>query len=64
MRAIEAVNYEQKDDLHYSAILGINKSDVPKFKEKMLELIQELEPIIKESEEDTPVALLMDLFVL
>jgi uncharacterized protein (TIGR02147 family) len=64
MKAIESVDVEKQNDLHYSALLGIAKKDVPIFKEKLLALIQEFEPIIKESREEVPVVLLMDLFEL
>ena len=62
MKAIEATDHEKNQDLHYSAILGISKKDQKRFKEKLLQLLQEFEPIIRDSKEEIPVVLLMDLF--
>lgn len=64
MKAIEAVDHEKPQDLHYSAVLGIAKADIPLFREKMLKLIADYEPLVTASKEDSPVILLMDLFEL
>lgn len=62
MKAIESVDQEKSSDLHYSAVLGIAKADVKVFKEKILKLLEELEPIVSDSKEEIPVVILMDLF--
>jgi uncharacterized protein (TIGR02147 family) len=62
MQAINSVDGEAESDLHYSAILGISKTDQEKFKEKLLALLAEFEPIVKSSKEEIPVVMLMDLF--
>ena len=64
MKAIESVDQEKTSDLHYSAVLGIAKRDIKVFKEKLLNLLEEFEPIVSESKEEVPVVLLMDLFEL
>ncbi len=64
MKAIESVDIEKKNDLHFTGVLGIAKNDIPKFKEKMLKLIEEFEPMLKESTEEVPVILLCDLFAI
>ena len=62
VKAIEAVDEEKSEDLHYSAVLGISKKDMSVFKEKLLSLLQEFEPVVTASKEEVPVILLMDLF--
>ncbi len=64
MKAIEAVDHEKKDDLHYSAVLGISRKDLKILKEKILELLQTFEPVIQNSKEEIPVIFLADLFEL
>ena len=64
MKAIESVDEEKAGDLHYSGILGISKKDAKVFKERLLQLLQEFEPILLESKEEVPIVLLMDLFTL
>ena len=62
IKAIEAVDHEKSNDLHYSAILGISKRDTKLFKEKLLQLLQEFETIITDSTAEVPIVLIMDLF--
>ncbi len=62
MKAIESVDRETADDLHYTAVLGIAKDDMKIFREKLLKLLEEFEPIVTRSAEDSQVVLLLDLF--
>ena len=62
MKAIESVDREKLEDLHYTAVLGIAKNDLKIFREKMLKLLEEFEPIVTASQQDSQVILLLDLF--
>lgn len=62
IKAIESVDNEKADDLHYTAVLGIAKKDKEIFKSKLLQLLEDLEPTVIASEQDTQVILLLDLF--
>jgi uncharacterized protein (TIGR02147 family) len=62
MKAIAALDNEKKDQLHYTAVLGISKNDMILFREKMLKLLEEFEPVIQSSQEEVQVVLLLDLF--
>ncbi len=62
IKAIESFDFEKPNDLHYSVVLGISKKDQKIFKEKLLKLLEEFEPVIQSSKEELPVVLLMDLF--
>lgn len=64
IKAIEAVDNQGKNSLHYSSILGISQKDIIIIKEKILILIQEIEPIIQDSAEESPVVFLCDFFEL
>ncbi len=61
-RAIDAVDYEKEDELHFTGVLGIAKKDMKIFKSRLLKLLEDLEPVISESNQDTQVILLLDLF--
>lgn len=62
MKAIASLDNEKKDELHYTAVLGIAKKDHILFREKMLQLLEEFEPIIEKSPEEVQVVMLIDLF--
>lgn len=64
MKAIESVDSEKESDLHYTAVLGIAKSDMSVFREKLLKMLEEFEGIITHSKEESEVVLLFDLFEL
>jgi uncharacterized protein (TIGR02147 family) len=64
MKAIAHADEERASDLHYSAVLGISKKDIKGLKEKLLQLLQDFEPMIKESKEEDSVVFLLDLFQL
>lgn len=62
MKAIAALDSDKKDELHYTAVLGIAKKDYNLFREKMMNLVAEFEPIITKSPEEVQVVMLLDLF--
>lgn len=62
MRAMESAEHERPDELHYTAILGISKKDTQKFREKLLKLLEEFEPVVRDSKEEHVVAVTLDLF--
>jgi predicted transcriptional regulator len=62
MRALDSVDNDKVDDLHYTSVLGISKKDMKRFKEELLNLLEKFEPVIQESIQDTQVIFLLDLF--
>ncbi len=62
MKAIVSLDEEKDQDLHYTAVLGISKADVQLLRERLLKLLEEFEPVILKSPEETSVVLLLDLF--
>lgn len=64
IKAIEAIDNHKNNNFHYSSILGISETDILIIKEKILELIQNMEPIIQNSKEESPIVFLCDFFKL
>jgi uncharacterized protein (TIGR02147 family) len=64
MKAIERVDNQKSHELHYSAVLGISRKDVKALKDRLLQLLEDFEPVIERSKEEEPIAFLMDLFTL
>lgn len=62
MKAIASIDQEKDHDLHYTAVLGISKADALVLREKLLKLLEDFEPVISKSPEETSVVLLLDLF--
>ena len=62
MQAISALDRKNKNDLHYSAIYSISPSAAEKIREKLLNLIQELEPVIRDAKDEGVYTLCFDLF--
>ncbi len=62
MKAMMALDHEKKDELHYTAVLGISKKDYSLFREKMMNLLSDFEPVITKSPEEIQVVMLLDLF--
>lgn len=62
MKAIEAVDHADQDDLHYSGVIGISAEDGNKLKSLLLSFIEKTEGVVRESKEDTAFCLLLDLF--
>ena len=49
MKALSVIDMEREDDLHYTAVLGISRSDYKMFQEKILQLLVEFEPIVRDA---------------
>lgn len=57
-----AIDNPKENDLHYTAVLSLSEKDVLVLREKILKLLEEFEPVITESKEETIAILLFDLF--
>jgi hypothetical protein len=65
LRAIESMNHEEKNDLHYSSAVSVAFDDVPKVREIMLKTIEQIRAVVKKSSpEDCIYSYSMDLFEL
>ncbi len=63
-QAIESLERQLPEDLHYSAVVTLAKSDVPKLRERMLEALKENIKIIQESKEEEVYVYNIDFFSL
>ncbi len=62
MQAISALDRKSKNNAHYSAIYSISESAAQKIREKLLQLIQDIEPDIRDAKDETVYTLCFDLF--
>ena len=62
MQAIRAMDLEQKDHLHYSSIVSVARSEVPRIREIFIWAIEEIRVIVRESKEETAFRYAADLF--
>ena len=53
IRAIQAMDHERENDLHYSGAFTLSKKDLLKVRSLMLSFIEESEPLIRQSKEET-----------
>ncbi len=62
LRAIEAIEKGGLENLHYSLTLGVSTKDAKRIRSKLLDLLQESEPIVRDSEVESPYVMLIDFF--
>ncbi len=62
MKAIEAVDEESENDLHFSGVIGLSRKDALRLKAMMLTLVEQTEHLLKETREEAPYCVLLDLF--
>lgn len=63
-KAIESLELEEADDLHYSAVVTLSKSDAKLIKEKILQALEENLAVIRASNEEEVVCYNVDFFKL
>jgi uncharacterized protein (TIGR02147 family) len=62
MQAINAVDMNRPEDLHYSTVVSMAASDVPQVKEVLIKSIEECRKIIRESKEEKVQTICIDFF--
>ncbi len=62
MRAIDAVDREEPEELHYSAVIAIAKKDALKIKTTLGEAIERVREKVKESKEEDLFRYSVDFF--
>ncbi|MGK5084474.1 DUF4423 domain-containing protein [Bdellovibrionota bacterium FG-1] len=62
VKALSAIESPKGQPLHYSALFGISRVDAERIRSMMLQLLQDIEPIVEKSPEQAPFAVLMDFF--
>lgn len=64
MKAVESLDASQAQDLHYSSIVTIAKSDVTLAREILVRAVEEVRSLIRNSKEDSLYCYCLDLFSL
>jgi uncharacterized protein (TIGR02147 family) len=62
IHAAKVAESANKENLHYSSVIGISKKDAIKIKHEILNLIEKSEAILKDSKEEAPYIFLMDFY--
>ena len=63
-KATSIVEQNRSDNFHYTNIMGISRRDAEFIRGKVLELVQTIEPIVKDSDVERPYVLIQDFFQL
>jgi uncharacterized protein (TIGR02147 family) len=62
MQAIQALDRNREEDLHYSSVMSISREVAEKIRNTLLRSIQEMEPMIRDAKDEGAFVLTMDLF--
>ncbi len=62
MKAIQSLEREKPEELHYSSVVTVARSDIPKARKILLKAIEEMRKLIKDSKEDALYCYCLDLF--
>lgn len=63
-RAIASLDEETLEDLHYTSVITLSKSDIPKVRAILVRAIEEVREIVRPSKEEEAYCYLLDLFPL
>jgi len=62
MIAIQSLNRNNMDNLHYSSVVSLALNDVPKAKMILIDAIEKVRALVRDSKEETVYCYLLDLF--
>ena len=62
IQAIRSIDINDYADLHYSTVVSMSKSDVPRVKEILIKAIEKCREVIKESKEEKIQSICIDFF--
>ena len=62
MQAIHSIDINNPEDLHYSTVVSMAQSDIPKVKEILIKAIEECRSVIRESKEEKIQSICLDFF--
>ena len=63
MRAIDAIDSEEGNDLHYSSVVSLSREDVPKLRALLVKAIEDARAIIKPSKDEVALCYCVDAFL-
>lgn len=62
MQALQAIEKEHSNELHYSSVITAGESDIPRIREVMVKAIEQIREIVKPSKDETLYCYTLDLF--
>lgn len=62
MHSIESLVREELTDLHYSAVVSLSKQDVLKIKDRLLDVIDEIQKTVRDSKEEALCSVAFDFY--
>ncbi len=62
LRAIESLDRQASQDLHFSSVISFSARDIEKIREVLLKSVEEVDEVIKPSPEETAFCLAIDFF--
>jgi uncharacterized protein (TIGR02147 family) len=62
MQAVQAIENENANELHYSSVIAAGESDIPRVREVLVKAIEQIREIVKPSPEETVYCYTLDLF--
>ena len=62
LQAMRALERATQSELHYSSIVGISKSDLPRVREILVEAIEKVRAVVKDSKDETVYCYNLDFF--
>ncbi|OFZ21319.1 MAG: hypothetical protein A2X94_07675 [Bdellovibrionales bacterium GWB1_55_8] len=64
VQAIESLNRRNEEDLHYSSVIAISSADYPAVRTILIEAIERIRAVVRESKENAAYCYCLDLFSL
>ena len=62
MKAIQSLDSEKPEHLHYSSAVTVARADIPAVRKILLSAIEQVRKIVKDSKEDSLYVYCLDLF--
>lgn len=62
MQAVRSFERETAQELHYSGVISVSFSSLPKIRETMIRALEEVRKIVKDSDDETVYCYSLDLF--
>jgi uncharacterized protein (TIGR02147 family) len=62
IQAMRALERETQQELHYSGVISLSRSDLPKVREAMVRALEQVRGIVKNSQDETVYCYSLDLF--
>jgi uncharacterized protein (TIGR02147 family) len=64
LKSIDAIENTASENLHYSGLIGISRSDGRRIRSMLLDILQKTEPILRASQEEAAYVMLLDFYEL